>query len=82
VNVDHSAAEEFLTHHGIKGQKWGVIRTPQQLGHAVTKKTPSGEKKAPKVIGTKTPGKAFRKSTSISDEASEAIINRLNLNNL
>lgn len=79
MNVDHSAAEEFLTHHGIKGQKWGVIRTPQQLGHAVTKKAPSGEKKAPKVIGTKTPGKAFRKSTSISDEELQKRINRLNM---
>lgn len=23
----------YLVHHGIKGQKWGVIRTPEQLGH-------------------------------------------------
>lgn len=22
-----------LYHHGIKGQKWGVRRTPEQLGH-------------------------------------------------
>ena len=22
-----------LKHHGVKGQKWGVRRTPQQLGH-------------------------------------------------
>lgn len=25
-----------LAHHGIKGQKWGVIRTPEQLGHKPT----------------------------------------------
>lgn len=25
--------ESYLEHHGIKGQKWGVIRTPEQLGH-------------------------------------------------
>lgn len=25
---------EFLAHHGIKGQKWGVRRTPEELGHA------------------------------------------------
>lgn len=24
---------ESLQHHGVKGQKWGVRRTPQQLGH-------------------------------------------------
>ena len=23
----------FLMHHGIKGQKWGVRRTPEELGH-------------------------------------------------
>lgn len=28
-----------LYHHGIKGQRWGVRRTPAQLGHPVTKTT-------------------------------------------
>lgn len=42
-----------LYHHGIKGMKWGVRRTPKQLGYAVAKKVPSGEKKAPKVAATK-----------------------------
>lgn len=79
MNVDHPAAEEFLMHHGIEGMKWGVRRTPQQLGHAVTKKLPSGEKKTQKPAATKTPGKAFRKSTSISDEELQKRINRLNM---
>lgn len=32
--------EEFnsLEHYGIKGQKWGVRRTPEQLGHITEKK--------------------------------------------
>lgn len=25
----------YLAHHGIKGQKWGVRRTPEQLGHRI-----------------------------------------------
>ena len=25
---------DYLAHHGIKGQKWGVRRSPEQLGHA------------------------------------------------
>lgn len=79
MNADHSATEEFLMHYGIKGMKWGVRRTPQQLGHAVAKKVPAGEKKIPKAAGAKTPGKAFRKSTSISDEELQKRINRLNM---
>ena len=27
-----------LCHHGVKGQKWGVRRTPEQLGHVSPKK--------------------------------------------
>lgn len=29
--------DEFLEHHGIKGQRWGIRRTPEQLGHKVRK---------------------------------------------
>lgn len=79
VNVEHSVTEEFLKHYGIKGMKWGVRRTPQQLGHAVAKKASSGEKKASKVTGNKTTSRAFRKSTSISDEELQKRINRLNM---
>lgn len=25
--------EEYLAHYGVKGMKWGVRRTPEQLGH-------------------------------------------------
>lgn len=31
--------EPYIQHHGIQGQKWGVRRTPEELGHA-----PSGDK--------------------------------------
>ena len=27
----------YLVHHGIKGQKWGVRRTPEELGHVTSK---------------------------------------------
>ena len=28
---------DLLRHHGIKGQKWGVRRTPEELGHVKDK---------------------------------------------
>ena len=30
--------QEYLAHYGIKGMKWGVRRTPEQLGHPRSKK--------------------------------------------
>lgn len=32
-----------LYHHGIKGMRWGVRRTPQQLGHKIEKLTSRNE---------------------------------------
>lgn len=68
-----------LYHYGIKGMKWGVRRTPQQLGHAVAKRRPAGEKKQVKPADKKTPGKALRKSAAISDDELRKRIERLNL---
>lgn len=30
--------EDYLEHHGIKGMRWGIRRTPEQLGHYVERK--------------------------------------------
>lgn len=37
--------EDYLAHHGIKGQRWGIRRTPEQLGHKPVKKRESKIKK-------------------------------------
>lgn len=33
-----------LYHHGVKGMKWGIRRTPQQLGHKIEKLAARNEK--------------------------------------
>src|SRR4051812_13831267 len=38
--------EEFLKHHGIRGMKWGVRRSPAQLGKAASSSKSSDERPA------------------------------------
>lgn len=37
--IDHDAFydDDYLEHHGIKGMRWGIRRTPEQLGHYIEK---------------------------------------------
>lgn len=37
IRMENYIYDDYLMHHGIKGQKWGVRRTPEQLGHAVSR---------------------------------------------
>lgn len=74
-----------LQHHGILGQKWGVRRTPAQLGHVTAKKNSSSESKvssnntSDQTKAKKTPGKAVKRSTVMSDDELRQRINRLNM---
>lgn len=40
--------KDYLYHHGIKGMKWGIRRTPEQLGHRVGVGHVKGLSKDPK----------------------------------
>ena len=42
-------SDSYLCHHGVKGQRWGIRRTPAQLGHAIKKKVKKFEKNVTKV---------------------------------
>lgn len=54
----------YLEHHGIKGMKWGIRRTPEQLGHR-----PSGTRKKKNQIGS-----ALKKAGSSVASASKNVV--------
>lgn len=57
-----------LCHHGVKGMKWGIRRTPEQLGHAVKQRVEKAKEDDTIVDGTYQSRKGFsvdqRKFTS------------------
>ena len=36
--LDILRTDDYLEHHGIKGMHWGIRRTPEQLGHIISRK--------------------------------------------
>lgn len=65
---------EELWHHGIKGQKWGVRHTPEQLGHG-------GGKSAKKEKAHEDYKKAHDSKSvkTMSDAELRSRLNRLNM---
>lgn len=70
--------DEMLQHYGVKGMKWGVRRTPEQLGHR-TRKATSNEGQAGTSIKKKGAAAVKKKSSPMSDDELQKRINRLNL---
>lgn len=70
--------DEMLQHYGVKGMKWGVRRTPEQLGHR-TRKASSNEGRAGTSIKKKGAAAVKKKSSPMSDDELQKRINRLNL---
>lgn len=83
---------EILMHHGVKGMKWGVRRTPAQLGHKRSgsrrKKSRSsrkGEARKKRISGlvkkrttTKTVTRR-KKASEFTDDELQAAVKRLQL---
>lgn len=66
-----------LMHHGIKGQKWGVRRTPEQLGHAPTKRsTMDTVKKKASELSKAAGNKIKSAATSVKNRISRKIADK------
>lgn len=66
-----------LTHYGVKGMKWGIRRTPSQLGH--TKKTSSSSEKKESSDDSKSSTTKKKKASEMSYEELNSAIKRLEL---
>ena len=78
-----------LMHYGVKGQKWGVKRTPAQLGRKKTSSSKSlfGKKKSKSKAKAKTKSESSKEETApkkksvkeMSDDELNAAIRRMQL---
>ena len=71
-----------LYHHGVKGQKWGVRRTPEQLGHKSTTPAMSNRPGAPGITEFYQAVEANDPSRFYSDDALYSSIGQRNLENV
>lgn len=65
---------DYIYHHGIKGQRWGVRRTPAQLGHK-----PEGGKQKPESHEDYNKAHSKKSVKSMSDAELRTRLNRLNM---
>lgn len=66
-----------LTHHGILGQRWGVRRTPEQLGHKTGSTSASSDKSKKK--NAEQSNNRHGKTSRMTDEELRQRIQRLNM---
>ncbi len=45
MEMNRTGYAAYLEHHGVKGHRWGIIRTPEQLGHRTSSKRKTAKKR-------------------------------------
>lgn len=70
---------ELLIHYGVKGMKWGIRRTPEQLGHVVARKRTGSKNYKSSAAGRNKSKASDNRYSSLSDDEIRMRINRLNL---
>ena len=78
---------EELYHHGIKGMKWGIRRTPEQLGHIMDrKKSEMAAKKAErdkrihdKLVTSRNPKYLYKHRDLLTDQELRDRLNRVQM---
>ncbi len=71
--------ENEFRHYGIKGMKWGVRRTPAQLGHLVKRSPKGSPARVPKKAEEKKATSKKKKLSELTDDEIRQRISRLEL---
>ncbi len=67
-----------MEHHGIKGQRWGVRRTPSELGYLEPRKTSFSERRKQKILNN--PRLFYKYKNNFTNEEVKQALQRFKMN--
>lgn len=82
TEIQNESLDDFLAHYGVKGMRWGVRRSDEQLDKARSERSIAKEDSADaaqaRAVAEKIKSKGGRTNT-ISNQEMQLLINRMNL---